>query len=129
MLRFAVSLLVLGLSATIWASASFAQSSSTKETAADRMMPRYESRPADLARGAASSRGTAIYLTESSPCSSVGSGDVLGSGVGGKDVAAACGELVESVEVVEAVEVANSASGGCVLGRGGAATLQISELR
>jgi len=40
MFRFAVSLLVLGLSATIWACASFAESSSTKETAADRMMPR-----------------------------------------------------------------------------------------
>ena len=40
MFRFAVSLLVLGLSATTWAGASFAESSSTKETAADRMMPR-----------------------------------------------------------------------------------------
>ena len=38
--RFAVSLLVPGLSATTWVGASFAESSSMKETAADRMMPR-----------------------------------------------------------------------------------------
>ena len=40
MFRFSVSLLVLSLSAIIWTSASFAESLSMKEMAADRMMPR-----------------------------------------------------------------------------------------
>ena len=56
MFRFAVSLLVLGLSATTWAGASFAESSSMKETAADRMMPREQAQKMRVCRQLAKER-------------------------------------------------------------------------
>ena len=67
MFRFAVSLLVLGLSATTWAGASFAESSSMKETAADRMMPREQAQKMRADRVPATVPHSAAKLESSSP--------------------------------------------------------------